>query len=186
MRAGCEDAAASATATLKHGPHVRPPWRVGCPARGKAASVPVVSATDFPMNMAKPLHPVNAGRRWPAFPAAALVVFAALQGGMDRYLPHGVCYAWQPGLIRLHLVSDVLIGLAYLAIPVALVHFIRSACRHSVQLDVPAVRPVHRRVRRDALDGSVDALEPVVLGRGRGEGDHGRGFRIRPRSCSSC
>ena len=44
---------------------------------------------------------------------------------MDRYLPHGVCYAWQPGLIRLHLVSDVLIGLASLAIPVALVHFIR-------------------------------------------------------------
>jgi signal transduction histidine kinase len=74
--------------------------------------------------MAKPMHPVTlvslAG-----IPAAALVVFAATQGGMDRYLPHGVCYAWQPGLIRLHLVSDVLIGLAYLAIPVALVHFIR-------------------------------------------------------------
>ncbi len=76
------------------------------------------------MNMTKPTHPVTlvalAG-----IPAAALVVFAALQGGMDRYLPHGVCYAWQPGLIRLHLVSDVLIGLAYLAIPVALVDFIR-------------------------------------------------------------
>ena len=76
------------------------------------------------MNIAKPLHPVTlvslAG-----VPAAALVGFAALQGGMDRYLPHGVCYAWQPGLIRLHLASDVLIGLAYLAIPVALVHFIR-------------------------------------------------------------
>jgi signal transduction histidine kinase len=76
------------------------------------------------MNMAKPLHPVTlvslAG-----VPAAALVVFAAMQGGMDRFLPHGVCYAWQPGLIRLHLASDVLIGLAYLAIPVALVHFIR-------------------------------------------------------------
>jgi signal transduction histidine kinase len=76
------------------------------------------------MNVAKPLHPVTlvslAG-----IPAAALVGFAAMQGGVDRYLPHGVCYAWQPGLIRLHLVSDVLIGLAYLAIPVALVHFIR-------------------------------------------------------------
>ena len=76
------------------------------------------------MNMAKPMHPVTlvtiAG-----IPAVALVAYAAMQGGMDRYLPHGVCYAWQPGLIRLHLVSDVLIGLAYLAIPVALVHFIR-------------------------------------------------------------
>jgi signal transduction histidine kinase len=77
------------------------------------------------MNMAKPMHPLTlvslAG-----IPAAALVVFAATQGGMDRYLPHGVCYAWQPGLIRLHLISDVLIGIAYLAIPVALVHFIRK------------------------------------------------------------
>ena len=76
------------------------------------------------MNMAKPLHPV-ALVSLAGIPAAAVVIFAAMQGGMDRYLPHGVCYAWQPGLIRLHLVSDVLIGLAYLAIPVALVHFIR-------------------------------------------------------------
>jgi signal transduction histidine kinase/CheY-like chemotaxis protein len=47
-------------------------------------------------------------------------------GTTDRYLPHGVCYAWQPGLVRLHLVADVLIGLAYFAIPIALVHFIRK------------------------------------------------------------
>jgi len=77
------------------------------------------------MNMAKPLHPATlvalAG-----IPTAALVILAAFQGGVERYLPHGVCYAWQPGLIQLHLVSDVLIGLAYLAIPVALVHFIRA------------------------------------------------------------
>ena len=43
----------------------------------------------------------------------------------DQYLPHGVCYTWQPNLIRLHLVSDTLIGLAYLAIPVSLVRFTR-------------------------------------------------------------
>jgi signal transduction histidine kinase len=76
------------------------------------------------MNIAKPQHPLTLVAL-AAIPAAALVAIAATQGGMDRYLPHGVCYAWQPGLIRLHLVSDVLIGLAYLAIPVALVHFIR-------------------------------------------------------------
>src|SRR6478735_2279132 len=77
------------------------------------------------MNIEKPLHPATlialAG-----IPAAALVAFAAWQGAADRYLPHGVCYAWQPGLIQLHLASDVLIGLAYLAIPVALVSFIRA------------------------------------------------------------
>ena len=77
------------------------------------------------MNMAKPLHPATLVAM-AGIPAIALVTFAALQGGVERYLPHGVCYAWQPGLIQLHLVSDVLIGLAYLAIPVALVHFIRA------------------------------------------------------------
>ena len=56
----------------------------------------------------------------------ALTLIVANPGATDRYLPHGVCYAWQPSLIRLHLVSDVLIGLAYLAIPIALVHFIRA------------------------------------------------------------
>lgn len=45
--------------------------------------------------------------------------------GTDAYLPHGVCYRWQPGLIRLHLVSDVLIGLAYAAIPFVLLRFTR-------------------------------------------------------------
>lgn len=43
----------------------------------------------------------------------------------DRYLPHGVCYQWQPNLIRLHLISDSLIGLAYTAIPLIMMSFIR-------------------------------------------------------------
>lgn len=45
--------------------------------------------------------------------------------GTDAYLPHGVCYRWQPGLIRLHLISDLLIGLAYAAIPFVLLRFTR-------------------------------------------------------------
>lgn len=59
--------------------------------------------------------------------AAALFLLLATPGARttDNLLPHGFCYAWDPRLVRLHLVSDVLIGLAYLAIPVALVHFIR-------------------------------------------------------------
>jgi len=43
----------------------------------------------------------------------------------ERLLPHGFCYSWDPSLVRLHVVADVLIGLAYLAIPIALVRFIR-------------------------------------------------------------
>jgi PAS domain S-box-containing protein len=34
--------------------------------------------------------------------------------------PHGFCLAWQPGLLWLHAVSDVLIALSYYSIPVAL------------------------------------------------------------------
>jgi signal transduction histidine kinase len=43
----------------------------------------------------------------------------------EGFHPHGYCYLWKPGLIWLHVVSDVLIGLAYVAIGWALVHFVR-------------------------------------------------------------
>lgn len=41
------------------------------------------------------------------------------------YMPHGMCYLWQPWLVWLHVISDLLISAAYLVIPVALIHFIR-------------------------------------------------------------
>ncbi len=34
--------------------------------------------------------------------------------------PHGVCLLWEPGLIWLHAISDVAVGLAYFTIPLAL------------------------------------------------------------------
>lgn len=43
-----------------------------------------------------------------------------------HYIPHGHCYLWQSSLIWLHLVSDLLIGLAYYSIPVLLIYFIRK------------------------------------------------------------
>jgi PAS domain S-box-containing protein len=39
------------------------------------------------------------------------------------FMPHGMCYLWNPALVRLHLVSDLLIGLAYVAISVMLARF---------------------------------------------------------------
>jgi hypothetical protein len=30
----------------------------------------------------------------------------------DGFVPHGMCYHWGPGLIRLQLLSDLLIGLS--------------------------------------------------------------------------
>ena len=37
------------------------------------------------------------------------------------FLPHGFCYLWRPGLLWTHVVADVLIGLSYVAISLALV-----------------------------------------------------------------
>jgi len=44
----------------------------------------------------------------------------------QRVHAHGYCYLWQPNLILLHAVSDLLIAIAYLSIPVTLVYFIRK------------------------------------------------------------
>jgi signal transduction histidine kinase len=38
----------------------------------------------------------------------------------SRYMPHGMCYLWEPDLLWLHVVSDMATGLAYYAIPPAL------------------------------------------------------------------
>ena len=43
-----------------------------------------------------------------------------------EYMPHGYCYLWNTGLVWLHLTSDSLIVLAYCAIPLALVQFVRK------------------------------------------------------------
>lgn len=42
------------------------------------------------------------------------------------YHPHGMCYLWNPGLIWLHVISDLLITLAYFSIPFTLLYFIRK------------------------------------------------------------
>jgi PAS domain S-box-containing protein len=40
------------------------------------------------------------------------------------FLPHGLCLTWRPELIWVHLLSDILIGLAYFSIPVGLLYFV--------------------------------------------------------------
>lgn len=42
------------------------------------------------------------------------------------FMPHGYCYLWDRGLVLLHLISDVLIALAYFSIPITLVFFVRK------------------------------------------------------------
>jgi len=43
-----------------------------------------------------------------------------------EFMPHGFCYLWDRDLIWLHVVSDVLIALAYFSIPLTLVYFVRK------------------------------------------------------------
>lgn len=37
------------------------------------------------------------------------------------FMPHGHCYLWKPEILWLHVVSDALIFLSYLAIPIILI-----------------------------------------------------------------
>lgn len=40
---------------------------------------------------------------------------------LERFMPHGMCYAWRPDILWLHVVSDMAVAIAYLTIPFALV-----------------------------------------------------------------
>lgn len=41
----------------------------------------------------------------------------------NNFIPHGHCYLWKPGLVWLHLTSDVLTTVAYYSVAVAIVYF---------------------------------------------------------------
>lgn len=45
---------------------------------------------------------------------------------MDSFMPHGHCFLWIPSILWTSVISDALIALAYLTIPVSLVYFIRK------------------------------------------------------------
>ncbi|MGH6794917.1 MAG: hypothetical protein ACREDD_02135 [Methylocella sp.] len=51
--------------------------------------------------------------------------------GDQSFMPHGMCYLWVPQLYFLHVSSDLLIGLSYVAISSTLVYLIYRA-RHDV------------------------------------------------------
>lgn len=44
----------------------------------------------------------------------------------DAFMPHGMCYAWNPQILLANVVSDAVIAFAYFCIPVALYYFFRS------------------------------------------------------------
>ena len=67
------------------------------------------------------LIPLSAGSLW---------LYAGVAGispaNSTRFMPHGYCYMWDPGIVSLNVISDGLIGLSYYAIPVILVYFVRK------------------------------------------------------------
>jgi signal transduction histidine kinase/CheY-like chemotaxis protein len=68
------------------------------------------------------------------FPIAAVAVFAprALTDAFTArgYMPHAHCYLWQPQLVALHGISDLLIGLSYLVISLTLAFLVYRARDH--------------------------------------------------------
>jgi two-component system, NtrC family, sensor kinase len=44
----------------------------------------------------------------------------------EQFIPHGPCYLWKPGLLWLHIVSDLLIALACYSIAITLVYFVQK------------------------------------------------------------
>ena len=61
--------------------------------------------------------------------ALALLSPVPLRGMLesDGFMPHGHCYLWQPKLVALHVISDGLIGIAYVAISVTLAYLVYRA-----------------------------------------------------------
>jgi light-regulated signal transduction histidine kinase (bacteriophytochrome) len=44
----------------------------------------------------------------------------------NHFMPHGHCYFWTPGVLWMHVVSDILVTMAYFAIPFVLLHIARQ------------------------------------------------------------
>lgn len=38
----------------------------------------------------------------------------------SNFMPHGTCYLWQPEILWMHVISDLIIAIAYYSIPLAL------------------------------------------------------------------
>jgi hypothetical protein len=45
------------------------------------------------------------------------------------FMAHGYCYLWNRSLVRLHLISDLIIGVSYVAISLTLLYLVRRAKR---------------------------------------------------------
>lgn len=47
----------------------------------------------------------------------------------ERFIPHGYCFMWRPELVWMHVLSDLVIALAYFSIPVTIMFFVNRSGR---------------------------------------------------------
>lgn len=52
---------------------------------------------------------------------------------LNEFMPHGFCIAWNPQLLTMHVVSDILIALAYFSIPIGIVYVARKRANTQLQ-----------------------------------------------------
>ena len=57
------------------------------------------------------------------------------------FMPHGDCYFWRPEILWMGVVSDITITLAYYAIPLMLLYFVRKRRDLMFSWDVPMRSP---------------------------------------------
>ncbi len=44
----------------------------------------------------------------------------------DKFIPHGHCYLWKPGLVWFHVITDSLVALSYFTIPFTIIYFVHK------------------------------------------------------------
>ncbi len=60
------------------------------------------------------------------FAVLITALLADQRGTGGSMLPHGYCFTWNPALVWTHVISDSLIGAAYVSIPFTLMHLVRK------------------------------------------------------------
>ena len=63
------------------------------------------------------------------YPNLAQNLFATATPDLRGFMPHGHCYYWVPSLVILHVLSDSIIGISYVAISVTLAYLVHRARR---------------------------------------------------------
>jgi zinc transporter ZupT len=44
----------------------------------------------------------------------------------DSFMPHGYCFLWRPELVWMHAITDAIIALAYITIPITIVTIVKK------------------------------------------------------------